>query len=127
MNVTTDLIKHERLAARKLRDEVRSSILTVLLGEIETRESRTRTELSSDEIVSIIRKLIESCEMTGDYSEVEVLKEFLPAQLTEEELRSVIVKLGSTNIGEVMKHLKSEYQGKFDGKLAASIFNQINK
>lgn len=55
--------------------------------------------------------------------EIEILTGFLPKQLTEDELREVIVKFKSVNpdanVGAVMGHLKAEYAGLYDGKKAS--------
>lgn len=120
-----DQIKQDRLYFRKEKAHMSSSILGVVLGEIDTAEKRTGDALPDDKVVHIIKKLIESCEATGSDGEVAVLKAYLPKQLTTMALMEVIHDFvhqhPDTNIGEVMKYLKSEYAGRYDGGEASKI------
>ena len=114
-------IKKDQVEARKARDANRASILTVMLGEIETREKRDQVELTSAEIIAIMKKLIESCEMTGETESIEVLSGYLPKQLTEDQMREIIMSLGKVDMKTVMNHLKEQYGGQYDGKMASTI------
>ena len=61
--------------------------------------------------------------------ELAVLDEYLPRQLGEEELRAAISTLvndsGATSIGPIMKELSSRYPGRYDGKLASRIAQEL--
>ena len=64
--------------------------------------------------------------------EIEVIREFLPKQLTEQEIRDIIVKIvqetGSTSIrdmGKIMGELKSEYAGQLDFALAGKLLKEL--
>lgn len=131
MNDLKEMIKEDRLTARMLnKDQVNKeeiSILTVLLGEIETIESRNRTELNDGQIISIIKKLIESCELTNEPKSVKILEAYLPSQLTEQEIEDIIKENPDLKLGDFMKYLKTEYDGRFDGKVASGLFRSINQ
>ena len=57
--------------------------------------------------------------------EIEILSGYLPKQLTEDELRSIISDYKAANIGAnvglIMAFLKSKYNGLYDGKIASQI------
>jgi uncharacterized protein YqeY len=57
--------------------------------------------------------------------EIQILESFLPKQMNEEELRAVIEHFKAANpganVGAIMGHLKAEFAGLYDGKLASQI------
>ena len=64
--------------------------------------------------------------------EVEILSKYLPQQLTAEELTVLITQLISDkcyslpkDMGKVMKHLSTEYAGRFDGRVASDIIKRM--
>ena len=58
-------------------------------------------------------------------AEVTVLQEFLPKQLSEDEVAKIIDQikqnLDSPNMGAIMKELSPQIKGKFDGKKASQL------
>ena len=56
---------------------------------------------------------------------MEVMNEFLPKMLTEDELKEVIKASGLNNIGQIMKYLKENYNGLYDGKIASKLIKEI--
>jgi len=64
-------------------------------------------------------------------AEIEVLKKYLPQQLSEAEIEEIVKKvissLGATsaNIGKVMQALMPETKGKADGKLVSQIVKKL--
>ena len=77
-----------------------------------TRDSIAMYPESSDQIVEI-------------EAELKVLEEFLPKQLTEEEVIKMISdiksELDSPNMGAVMKVLSPKIKGQFEGKKASQL------
>jgi uncharacterized protein YqeY len=45
--------------------------------------------------------------------------------MTEDELRKVISESGCKNMGEIMKFLKMNYNGTYDGKMANMIAKEV--
>ena len=98
----------------------------------------TRTK----ELVAIVKREAKQCAETLDYarkagrgdtvveheSVLGVLESYLPAQLGEDELRSVVAVIveetGATSIGDVMKELSARHGGSYDGKLASTIVRE---
>ena len=109
------------------------TLLSVVLGEIDRLP--TRNNPTEDEIYSVINKMYNNAVEMSQYSivskiEAEYLKPFIKAQLTNAELVGIIMQYkedGLKNIGDFMKALNTEYKGRFNGKEASSIINQILK
>lgn len=109
------------------------TLLSVVLGEIDRLP--TRSNPSEDEIYTVINKMYNNAVDMSQYSvvskiEAEYLKPFIKAQLTNAELVGIIMQYkedGLKNIGDFMKALNTEYKGRFNGKEASSIINQILK
>ena len=125
--------------AMKSKDALRVSVLKMLKSQVKYREIDNREKPVTDEdIIEIIGKEIkkheESIEMyrTGnredlakkEEEELKILKEYLPRQMTEEEVMAfvseAIVKLGANgpkDFGRVMKEVMAALRGKADGAI----------
>lgn len=109
------------------------TLLSVVLGEIDRLP--TRSNPTEDEIYTVINKMYNNAVEMSQYSvvskiEAEYLKPFIKAQLTNAELVGIIMQYkedGLKNIGDFMRALNTEYKGRFNGKEASSIINQILK
>lgn len=111
-------------------------ILATLIGEIDTKSKNVSRALTNEEIVALIKKFIKGIEESlvirqNDTLVIqkELLENYLPQQLSETNLRSVILtivaKQDKPNVGLVMKTLKEEYCGMFDGAAANKIAKEI--
>jgi uncharacterized protein YqeY len=86
-----------------------------------------------DVIIKYHKKLKDSLELyKGDQarleeinSELAVVAEFMPTQLSEQEVKAlideIIASLENPNMGAVMKELTPKIKGQFDGKLASQM------
>ena len=134
-----DLIMHNRVIARANKErKVEFTILTLLVGELETslkREGKAVTEATDEAVVAIIKKLIKSNnEVIGLYGEVgsakfiqenKVLSNYLPKQMTEEELTMALQNTLFTSVGEAIKSLSESFPGKFDKAKASKIAKNL--
>lgn len=123
-------IKQDLLQARKDRNKEISTILSTVIGEIETIQSRDRTkELKDADIIRLIDKSIEALQETikikgtCDKSsfEISILQKYVPTKLTEEELIKIKEENGFTSPKEMMPFLVKNYAGQYDGKLASKV------
>ena len=61
--------------------------------------------------------------------EIEFLKPYLPTPMTEEDVRKIISdilsKMEKPHIGMIMKELSPQIKGKFDGKAANKIVQEL--
>lgn len=123
-------LKKDSLAARKAGKTLTGRLLITVLGEVETQAKRDGREISDQLIMATCKKFIannlETIRLDKSMEDIllaenQTLEAYLPQQLTETELRVIIRDLNAENIGEIMGHLKSNYVGRYDGKLASSI------
>jgi len=136
MSVLTK-IKSEQLKARKAKETSKASLLTTLLGEIETLQKNKNKELSDNDIFAVIEKFVKNNTQTiaqiGEshamYDSIvlenRILEDFLPKKLTESELKSVIQSViddnENVNMGTIMGFLKNNYANLYDGKTASQL------
>ena len=114
--------------------------------QISEKEIDEKTNLSDEEIIQIIssqikkrKESIEAYEKGGrkdlaerERKEMEILKRYLPRQLSENEIekmaKETIERLGASSIkdmGKVMKELSEKMKGRADGKLVAEIVKRL--
>ena len=106
------------------------SLLGVILGELDRLPIPRGQEPTQDQIYAVIKKLYEAAkemrEMTPEADqEYMYLKDFIKQMMTEDELRKVISESGCKNMGEIMKFLKMNYNGTYDGKMANMIAKEV--
>ncbi len=110
------------------------------------REGEALRELSDEEIVQLIAREVKKREeaieayLKGnrqdlaeeEQAELEILRKYLPRQLTPEEIearaREVIAEVGATgprDMGKVMKVLMAEMRGRADGKEVSRIVRDL--
>ncbi len=131
MNKLKETIVNDIKTAMKEKDVLTRDVLRIVKGEIERREDGTK-ELSTGEIVSIIKKLIESSSTTGETDEVGVLEKYLPKQMTEGEIINIVNErkeidgLSSPkDMGKVMQYFKVNYDGLYDGTLLSTVVKKV--
>jgi len=130
-------IKENQLIARKARDPIISTLLTTLLGEASMPGKNDGNRDSTDaEVVKVIKKFIKNAKETNLVFpnkalslEILILTEYLPKQLTERELYSIIPNLDieTISVPNVMKALNAKYSGLFDSKVAVEIVRKIGR
>ncbi len=127
-------VRADRMTAMKARNTVAKTVLTTLLGELETAAKRDQcTEITDETVVKLCKKFVAAnIEVIDLRSNVEqltkenvVLNEFIPKQLTKRELYAIIESINADNLGAVMKYLKVNHNGTYDGKLAADVAHAV--
>jgi uncharacterized protein YqeY len=137
-------IKQRMFAAMKAKSTVEKEILRVALGEIDTQSSRSGKDLTDDEVVAVLRKLVksnhESIKVLADEArkaelqqEIEVLETLLPKTLDADAIVAALEPVadaikGAGNDGQAtgvaMKHLKSSGAA-VEGKTVAAAVRKI--
>lgn len=113
--------------AMKEQNEKVKSLLRVVIGEL----NRKGKVVGDDQVIAVIKKMIEGAKETGNLDEIPILENYLPQQMSEEDLRKAISGLIYNNsytakdMGKVMAALKTTHSGKYDGKLASSITKEL--
>lgn len=133
-----DELKKANIEAMKARDQIARGALSVVLTKsklVEVELKAKGQELADSNVLEIIQKTLKelSDEKEG-YMKVnntekvesiikqeEILKAFLPKQLTREEILAEIEKLEDKSMQSVMKHFKANFAGKVDMSLVSQI------
>ena len=130
-------IKTERELQRS--NSVVYSLLGVLLGELDRLPIPRSQEPSEDQIYSVLKKLYDGAEYCAskdlsEESKIEYtyLKDYIKTQLTDGEIRTIIMGLMirsdiQYNMGLVMKYFKENYPNQYDGKLVSQIAKEMLK
>ncbi|GFO68552.1 aspartyl-tRNA amidotransferase subunit B [Geomonas limicola] len=131
--------------AMKNRDSLRLSAIRMTLSSVKNRDIELRREMNDQEITETIvtlckqrRESIRLFKEAGrqelvdkEEAELALLQEFLPQQLTREELEALVAQAISEtsatsgkDMGKVMKHLQPLVSGRADGKLVSEVVKQ---
>lgn len=142
-------INEELKIAMKAKDEkalrgIRAIKAAIILAE--TSEGRTSKDLSPEEEIALLQKLIkqrkESLEIyikNGkedlakiEQEEIEIIEKFLPQPLSQEELETLIKETiqqenasSIKDMGKVMKSLTPKIMGKADNKLVSELVKKL--
>ena len=143
-----DKLMEDLKASMKNKDSVRKNTITMIRAAIKQIELDQRKELEDDEVLEIISKqLKEKRNALEDFKkaerqdlidlteeEINILLEYLPKQLSDEELRQIVIKtideLGAKDLkdmGKIMKSIMPKIKGKADGGRVNKIVREILK
>lgn len=130
-------LQEDLKSSMKNKDTLRKSVITLVRAAIKQYEVDNRVELGDAEIIDIISKQLKQrndslieFEKAGredlveeTKSEIQVLKEYLPQQLSEEELEKIVIEttaeVGATSMkdmGKIMASIKPKTAGRADGR-----------
>jgi uncharacterized protein len=145
MSALKDKLKADLTASLKGRDEVRLRTIRMALAAVNVEEvsGKEARELSDDEIIKVLtkeakkrREAAEAFSNAGraeqaqaELDEQAVLEEYLPAQLSDEELvglvDAAIAEVGASGpqaMGQVMKAVNPKVAGRAEGgRVAATV------
>lgn len=129
--------------AMKARDSLRSSVLSCLRAEIKNVEiAKNKNSLDDHEVVAVIKKQIKQRQDSieqfrsgsrddladKEVKELKILEVYLPAQLSEEELKKIIEEIvqalqaqGFKDMGKVMKEAMARVGQTADSKLLSDL------
>ena len=137
-----DEIKAANIKAMKERDNVTRGVLSIVMTKYKNMEVELRAqgkEIGDKEMLQIIQKTIkELADEKEGYIKVnnqervdslakqeEVLEGYLPKQLSQEEIKQVILSLEDRSVPNVMKHFKMNYAGQVDMALVNSVLRSL--
>ena len=140
-----DQLNESMKTAMKARDDLRLSAVRMVRSMVKNREIDQKKELNDQDIIEVISTLVkqrrESIRMYREGSrqdlvereeaELDILLEFLPAQLSTAEIEALVDKIitetgaqGAKDMGRVMKALTPLTAGKADGKTVSETVKQ---
>jgi uncharacterized protein YqeY len=147
--VLREQINESIKSAMKSKDKQRLSTLRLVSSAIKYAEieaERTGKTLSDDDILSLLQKMIKQRQESVDIfdkagrkeladqerGEIEVIKGFLPQQMSEAEageaIGAIIKEIGAQGVkdmGKVMAALKQAYAGKMDFGKASGLVKTL--
>jgi uncharacterized protein YqeY len=133
-------------AAMKAQEKERLSTLRMLQSSLKNEQINVGHELSDEEAMTVIRKAMKQREDSieqftnagrtelaeKERSEMELLKTYLPPELTEVEVesgvREIIASTGAQSkkdFGKVMKEATARFKGRVDGKKIQEIVQRL--
>lgn len=138
-------IREDMNSARKGSDSVAKNLLITLFSEITMVGKNLRNGPTTDEeSISTIKKFAANVEetisllkarsqdSTAQEHELEILITYLPQQMTRDAMIAAVSSIASTlnvsgpkAMGPIMAALKTQFVGKYDGKMASSIVKEI--
>ncbi|UOD34294.1 GatB/YqeY domain-containing protein [Deferribacteraceae bacterium V6Fe1] len=136
-------ISEDMKVAMKSKDSIALNTIRMLRAEIKNAEIQKMGQLSEDEIVKVIQTAIKKrkeaaeqyknagrddlCEK--ELSEAKVLEKYLPEQLSEDKIKSiinqVIKEVGGNNFGLVMRSVMEKVQGRAEGKVVNQLVKEM--
>jgi hypothetical protein len=140
-----ETLDSDYVVAMKAKDKLRVSTIRLMLAEIKNEEIAKRDKLDEEELLGIVarearkrRESIAEFEKGGrqdlvdkEKRELTLIEAYLPEQLTEEEVRSMVDETieevgaaSAADLGKVMGKLMPRLKGKFDGKKANQIVRE---
>lgn len=141
-----DQLKEDMKAAMKAREEgkIALSVIRMVNSAIKNTEINDKIELDDNGVLGILAKEMKTRQdsltefekagredlISHVKEEITVLQKYMPAQMTEDEIRDVVKKAiaecgDNVNMGNVMKHVMPNTKGRADGKLVNTIVKEL--
>lgn len=142
-------IENDLKTALKSGDKEKAGVLRFLIAAVKNFQIEKKTQdeqyLSDEDIISVLKRQakqrkdsIEQYEKGGraelaekEKSELEILENYLPVQMSEDEVRKIVEtkakELGVSNksgFGKLMGAVMKELQGKADGSIVKKIIEE---
>jgi len=138
-------LNHDMKQAMKDKSALKLSVIRMVKATIKNEEIKLGRDLSDDEVLTILtrelkqrRDSLHEFEKAGredlatkTRDEMDIILAYMPAQLSEEEIRQIIreavVAVGATSkkeMGKVMGAIMPKVKGKADGNLVQRIVSE---
>lgn len=141
-----DQLQDDLKTAMRAKDAPRKSAIRMVLTAVQFASVEKPEGLSDADVLDLIRKEVKRREeavelmrsagrddmVTAELVELDILKQYLPVQLSEGELRelakAVIAQLGASSprdMGRVMGALLPQVTGKADGRIVNQVVRSL--
>jgi uncharacterized protein YqeY len=143
-------ISDDTKTAMKEKDSIRVSTLRLVSAAIKDRDIAARSSdrcggIDDAEIMTLLAKMLKQREESSktyeengrpelaerENSEIEIIREYMPTPLSEEETNAAIAKIidetgatGLKDMGKIMNALKSDYPGRIDMGKAGKVVKE---
>lgn len=144
----TETLQQDYIAAMKSKDQLTVDVIRLLTSEIKNKEIELRAEgktLDDAAVIAVLSKEVkkrkESVEVytaagreelaKDEQAEIEVIARYLPAQLSEEDIKKVVDNIVANSetkdFATVMRAAMAELKGQADGKIVSEVVkNSLN-
>ena len=138
-------------AAMKAKEAGRVGTLRMILAAVKDRDIAARSEnnrdlVSDEDLLTLLAKMVKQREESAEIydkggrpelaaqerSEIEIIREFMPKQMSAEEAKAaaaaVIAEIGAASVkdmGKLMGALKARYAGKMDFGKAGGLVKEL--
>jgi uncharacterized protein len=133
MSELGDRLRADLNNARRERDKLRTSVLSMTLAELKNREIELGRPAADADVVDVVTKAIkrrreaaEQIRAAGrlelaqkEDDEAALLQPYMPAQMSEADARAIVrdaIAGGASNVGAVMSAVMPKLKGRFDGR-----------
>ena len=139
MGELKDNVSEQIKAAMKAKDKIRLNVLRYLKKLFIENDTSNSPKPEMDIVISHAKKTKDSISMFPEghserdkiAEEIKILEEFLPKQLTKEDVQKLIDDIKNSvenpNMGAIMKELSPKIKGQFDGKEASQMVQSALK
>lgn len=141
MSSLTAALQAALVAARKAQQKDRTLVLGTVLSAVQARALDATTPLSDADALDVLRKQVklrrdaaEQYEKAArpdlaavELAQVAVIQEFLPADVSPDEIRAAVraaMAAGATDVGKVMAQVMPAFKGRADGKLINQVVRE---
>ncbi|MBN1495112.1 GatB/YqeY domain-containing protein [Candidatus Peregrinibacteria bacterium] len=143
-----DQIQKDMIGAMKAKEDIKLNALRMLKAEIMKFEvaGSEKKEAKDEDVIQLIGKQVKQRDDAAtqykagnrpelaekEEKEAEILKKYLPAQMSEEEVKKIVQETikevgatGKADLGKVMGAIMPKVKGKADGKLINKIVQDL--
>ena len=131
--------------ALKSKDRVRLGLIRVVRAQVKNAEIAKKHELSEEETIEVVVSVVKARRESLDYAvkgnrsdlvleaeqELQILADYLPQQLSEEEVQDIVQRAiretgaeSPKDMGLVMGIIMPQVKGRADGKLVNNLVRQ---
>ena len=132
--------------AMKSGDKIKTNILRTLLSTLKEKQIEKKKNINEDEYFSVIKRLVKQLKESSqayqkagrselyekEVSELDILKEYLPEILSEQQTLDLVKEVISqtsanslSDMGKVMSLIMQKSNGKVDGKIANRLVKEL--
>jgi len=143
-----DRIEKDYIEVYKAHNEEKVSVLRMIKSSLQNAEIAKKDKLEDEEVIVILKREVkqrneasETYRSAGksdvaerEENEIKIIEEYLPTQLGEDEIRTIVQKVISENkldkskTGQAIGMAMKEYHGQAEGSLVAKIVQEeLNK
>ena len=139
-------ISQQKLQAMKGKEAETLGTLRILWSALQDEKREKGDELTDDDILAIVMRQVKQLQdamkqfsdagrddlAEKNATELEVLKQFMPEQLSEEDIKSIITETiaevgEGANMGQVMGKVMQKVKGKADGNTVRALLQDALK